>query len=581
MAARKNRLLILGLLVAGIYAGELAYIFSLTPDPCEDAYITFRFSRNLADGYGPVFNPGERVEGYSNPLWMFSLAAAHRLGFDMVSVSRMAGALCNSLTLLLVWFIPWRWFAVRGILSLAGPLLYLLYLPLQFYAASGLETSCYTMLVTAAAAAGMRAHKSPGRCFGVFFILLLAALTRPEGILFFFAYCAWMLWRRFSNNESLRPMLPGILLFCLCYGAFLVWRLNYYGLLLPNTYYAKGSMPLYVELLMGFFINRAFFTNYAWLLFLLPFFIFVRLPDKRCMLPPLYVFIATGFVPGLCFSAWEWMPYFRYNLPVVPLMIICCQLLFAELWRSWAPTAARKLLWAALAAGLLFVAGDQFCRDLAFNYRWRELGACARFNWGTFGEWVRRELGTKPLIAIGDVGYFAYISRAATLDLVGLTSRDFADLKARYGSPDISFFPPSASFASFKKRELELLLSLAPDYVFLYTVRMKSSDIYPGSAAGIVEEPLFKEHYDYMTSFDISPGFMSEAWPRSLHPIDILDLSTGAFSWMRTGFGYAVYVKKNSPYPRFNVDVGTNARIKNIRTDTAPAAQRPGHGTTD
>jgi len=181
MAARKNRLFILGLLVAGIYAGELAYIFSLTPDPCEDAYITFRFSRNLADGYGPVFNPGERVEGYSNPLWMFSLAAAHRLGFDMVSVSRMAGALCNSLTLLLVWFIPWRWFAVRGILSLAGPLLYLLYLPLQFYAASGLETSCYTMLVTAAAAAGMRAHKSPGRCFGVFFMLLLAAFTRPEG----------------------------------------------------------------------------------------------------------------------------------------------------------------------------------------------------------------------------------------------------------------------------------------------------------------------------------------------------------------------------------------------------------------
>ena len=79
MAARKNRLLILWLLAAGIYAGEQAYIFSLTPDPCEDAYITFRFSGNLADGYGPVFNPGERVEGYSNPLWMFSLAAAHRL----------------------------------------------------------------------------------------------------------------------------------------------------------------------------------------------------------------------------------------------------------------------------------------------------------------------------------------------------------------------------------------------------------------------------------------------------------------------------------------------------------------------
>ena len=54
MTERKNWTLLAGiLLVACIYAGELTYVFSLTPDPCEDAYITFRFSKNLADGMAP------------------------------------------------------------------------------------------------------------------------------------------------------------------------------------------------------------------------------------------------------------------------------------------------------------------------------------------------------------------------------------------------------------------------------------------------------------------------------------------------------------------------------------------------
>jgi arabinofuranosyltransferase len=565
MAERRNWVLLAGiLLIACIYGTELAYVFSLTPDPCEDAYITFRFSKNLADGNGPVFNPGEIVEGYSNPLWMFSIAMARKLGLDMVSYSRTAGALFNTLALLLVWYIPWRWFTIRGPASLAGPVLYLLCLPLQFYAASGLETSLYTFLVIASAAAILWAGASAGRCTAAFFVLLLTALTRPEGVIFCAFYCLWLGWRYLYKKESLKPFLPGIILFALLYGAFLLWRLSYYGMPLPNTYYAKGSFPLYMRFMIGFFINRGFFTNYTWFLFLLPFFFFVKITDTRRALPPLYLFIAAGFVFSLGFSGWDWMPYFRYNLPVVPLMIVCCQLLFAELWRSWAPTRGKKLLWAFLAACILFAAGEQYWKDLSFNYRWRDMGDFARFNQRTMGEWIRRELGTKPVIAIGDVGYFAYISQATIIDLYGLTNHDFAELKTRYGSPDISFLPPSVSFATFKKKELELLLKQAPDYVFLYTMRLKISDTYPGSAPGIADAPAFNEKYEYMTSFSVIPDFTSDAWPKSIHTIDVADLSTGMVAWMRTGWGYTVYIRKDSPYPRFYIELGPDEKIKNI-----------------
>ena len=41
----------------------------------DDAFITFRYARNLADGLGPVFNPGEAVEGYTTFLWMLVSSA--------------------------------------------------------------------------------------------------------------------------------------------------------------------------------------------------------------------------------------------------------------------------------------------------------------------------------------------------------------------------------------------------------------------------------------------------------------------------------------------------------------------------
>ena len=45
----------------------------------DDAYISLRYVKNLAHGEGLVFNPGERVEGYSNFLWIVFLTPSYRL----------------------------------------------------------------------------------------------------------------------------------------------------------------------------------------------------------------------------------------------------------------------------------------------------------------------------------------------------------------------------------------------------------------------------------------------------------------------------------------------------------------------
>ena len=47
---------------------------------CDDAYITFVYARNLAEGHGLVYNPGEWVEGYSEFLWALVLAGGQVVG---------------------------------------------------------------------------------------------------------------------------------------------------------------------------------------------------------------------------------------------------------------------------------------------------------------------------------------------------------------------------------------------------------------------------------------------------------------------------------------------------------------------
>src|SRR3954471_1338983 len=63
--------LLAALAVAALFIWETRV---LTPVAIDDAYITFSYSKNLATGHGPVYGHGERVEGYSNFLWMVAVA---------------------------------------------------------------------------------------------------------------------------------------------------------------------------------------------------------------------------------------------------------------------------------------------------------------------------------------------------------------------------------------------------------------------------------------------------------------------------------------------------------------------------
>src|SRR6476620_11841194 len=101
--SRRNAILVV--LAAMSIATALAVM--LWRATLDDAYITFRYARHLAEGYGfGAWNhTGEHVEGYSSLLWMLLLAGAARVGVDVLVASKVLGI---AAALIVIAALVWR-----------------------------------------------------------------------------------------------------------------------------------------------------------------------------------------------------------------------------------------------------------------------------------------------------------------------------------------------------------------------------------------------------------------------------------------------------------------------------------------
>lgn len=219
---------------------------------CDDAFISFRYARHLVEGHGLVFNPGERVEGFTNLLWVLEIAALWCLG---LRPEWGAPLLSVALTLGTLWVVgaaasrltgshrprTTAWMAVTLVATSQA---------FAEWSTSGLETRQFTFLVVFGVFALVRAAASSWWSLVASLLFAAAELTRPEGLLVFASavgcFGVHVLAMRDVEGRSRRRRCVLVLLpFVVVVVGHFLWRSAYYGEWLPNTYHAKHVRAWY------------------------------------------------------------------------------------------------------------------------------------------------------------------------------------------------------------------------------------------------------------------------------------------------------------------------------------------------
>lgn len=206
------------------------------PRPIDDAYITFRYARNLLAGEGLVYNPGERVLGTTTPLYAGLLAGiglfAGGTEAPFPEIAFMVNALADAAACLILLRIGRR----LGI-EFAGFAAALVWAVLPFsvtFAIGGLETSVFVLLLTGLMAAYLEAAYAPAAL-----LASLSLLARPDAALLVLPLAADRLYRAVRRREPVRW--HEIAAFSVPLLAWLLPAALFYGSPIPHSIAAKAA----------------------------------------------------------------------------------------------------------------------------------------------------------------------------------------------------------------------------------------------------------------------------------------------------------------------------------------------------
>ena len=207
----------------------------------DDAFITFRYAKHLAEGHGFVWNivDGEPVEGSTSLAWTVLNAGAIFLGIDPVLFSHCLGVAGSLLGLWLIYYAARRVFALSPIWSLLAPALLVGHRQWLVWAVGGLETRVASVMQFAATLVmivSLQKQKPRWLLGGLLFFV--ATLFRPETPLLHLAagLGAILAWR---SRPVLRAVVLSGAVHVLLLLTLMAWRLSYFGLPLPNTVFVK------------------------------------------------------------------------------------------------------------------------------------------------------------------------------------------------------------------------------------------------------------------------------------------------------------------------------------------------------
>ena len=437
----KIRPTVLAGLLPPLGAGALLVLLARRYDFfCDDAFITLRYARNLAEHGAPVYNLGERVEGYTSFIWMVLSAVGYAFGAPPTRWVQVLGAAAGIGLLLATWRL-WRGLhpdrAALGVLVLIA---LAVSAPVAAWTMGGLETPLFAALTTASFALALDVARAPvrARAIALGVVLALCTLTRPEGALVAAATLAPLTVALARTRPGRAALAWAAASAVLIVSVHLAWRWSYYGYPLPNTFYVKSSgdtsllrargaryvafaarelgpgMVVAVALgLLGASSARAGSRESQ--------------PSRR-----LLAWIARAFVPAyvvyIALVGGDFLDLYRFFVPLLPLVLVLAGSLLAGSAHAFARGKAALALAAVLVAAHAvhqYRLGER-ARQVAEPQRaergieplgWTRLYA---LRWAALGRWIGAHAEPADWMAVGAAGAMPYHAGIRNLDTFGL-----------------------------------------------------------------------------------------------------------------------------------------------------------------
>lgn len=422
---------------------------------CDDAFIALRYAKNLSSIGAAVYNPGERVEGYTSFLWMLLAAFGYRVGLGPAAIVTALGAL-SALVVMAGAGHQWARFSALPRIAAAVPLaLIALTAPIAVWTLGGLETCLYAglLLLSCALGATVAGNGGPRNAAWAALCLALATLTRPEGALAFAIIAGVTALFQVRRPGGLRTMASLAGTYLAIVGPYLLWRRLYYGDFLPNTFYLKTSGDAAALHDHGLAYLRVAARDLGWTAFFMAFPVLLpapaRLPDEtddaaRTRRASLWMLRLNllAMLPYIVRVGGDFLGGYRFLVPLFPLAIV----LGAAAAFQWGIVIKReyfKEIWAndprnsrlarAAAVTLLLVAYALKQRDVA---RTIETGSVMvsppvrleplewtrhyALRWAALGRWIKDHAREGDSMAGGAAGAAPYYADITSIDTLGL-----------------------------------------------------------------------------------------------------------------------------------------------------------------
>ncbi|HSQ66923.1 MAG TPA: hypothetical protein VLM85_27075 [Polyangiaceae bacterium] len=437
---------------------------------CDDAFISLRHAQNLALHGSPVYNLGERVEGYTSPSWMVLSAALLALGLDGRAALTLLGILAGAALVVAVWRLwtrvapdkPAHGLLVVGLVATSTPI--------AAWTSSGLETPLFTALVALAIAelAACVEEATRSRAIVAGAAVALAVLTRPEGALVGLLAFGWLV----ALKRPRAVALPFALTAAAPVAAFVLWRFLYYGAILPNTYTAKTAATLHDRVAFG--------LHYAWFAvsemgygvsaalaagLLMPTRSTAVWLARALVVPWVLMVIVVGG---------DFLDLFRFFVPILPLLYVSLVASGIEVGRKLNATRGGWLLAVALGAPA-WLLGQNMLRKRALQVeeptrealRIEPLGWTKHhaLDWEDAGRFLAAHAQPGDTMADPAAGAGPFYAGLPNIDVFGIADAEVA----RHGLPNGNR-PGHQRFAS-----LDYVLSRHPTFIMFDKCALPSS----------------------------------------------------------------------------------------------------------